>query len=116
MPLVLNWPLDQGELTPNLNDPTADLLHDLHGNISSSDLLLSTEGNYHMALKDIWPLFLAKFKDPPLANWVCTTSPPVPSEQIANQRLQMGNLTPHLPARRGGCHPEGHRPSWPRTV
>ncbi len=92
MPLVLNWPLDQGELTPNLNDPTADLLHDLHGNISSSDLLLSTEGNYHMALKDIWPLFLAKFKDSPLANWFYTTSPPVPSEQIANQRLQIGNL------------------------
>src|SRR3974377_1829154 len=65
IPPLLNWPLDRGELTPNLNDPTADLLHDLHGQISSSELLLSTEGNYHMVLKDIWPLFLAKFQDPP---------------------------------------------------
>ncbi len=91
-PLVLHWPLDQGTLTPNLDDPTADLLHDLHGRISSCDLLLSTEGNYHMALKDVWPLFLAKFQDAPLTNWFYTTSPPVPVEQIANQRLQIGNL------------------------
>jgi hypothetical protein len=91
-PPLLNWPLDQGELTPNLNDPTADLLHDLHGHISSGDLVLSTEGNCHMALKDIWPLFLAKFQDSPLINWFYTTSPPVPLEQIANQRMQIGNL------------------------
>jgi hypothetical protein len=92
-PPQLNWPLDQGVLTPNLNDPTADLLHDLHGQISAADLMLSTEGNYHMALKDIWPSFLAKFPDAPLANWFYSTSPPVPLEQIANQRLQIGNLT-----------------------
>jgi len=91
-PLLLHWPLDQGELTPNLNDPTANLLHDLHGQISSCDLLLSTEGNYHMALKDIWPRFLAKFPDGHLHNWFYTTSPPVPLEQIANQTLQIGNL------------------------
>jgi hypothetical protein len=92
-PPLLDWPLDQGVLTPNLNDPTADLLHDLHGQIAAADLVLSTEGNYHMALKDIWPRFLAKFPDAPLANWFYTTSPPVPVEQIANQRLQIGNLT-----------------------
>jgi hypothetical protein len=92
-PPQLDWPLDQGVLTPNLNDPTADLLHDLHGRIAAADLVLSTEGNYHMALKDIWPAFLAKFPDAPLANWFYTTSPPVPAAQIANQRLQIGNLT-----------------------
>jgi hypothetical protein len=91
-PPQLDWPLDQGVLTPNLNDPTADLLHDLHGHIAAADLVLSTEGNYHMALKDIWPTFLAKFQDRPLANWFYSTSPPVPLEQIANQRLQIGNL------------------------
>jgi hypothetical protein len=91
-PPQLDWPLDQGILIPNLNDPTADLLHDLHGEISAADLVLSTEGNYHMALKDIWPAFLAKFQDAPLANWFYTTSPPVPLGQIANQRLQIGNL------------------------
>jgi hypothetical protein len=91
-PPLLDWPLDQGVLTPNLNDPTADLLHDLHGHIAAADLVLSTEGNYHMALKDIWPTFLAKFQNAPLASWFYTTSPPVPIEQIANQRLQIGNL------------------------
>jgi hypothetical protein len=91
-PPQLDWPLDQGILTPNLNDPSADLLHDLHGQIGAADLVLSTEGNYHMALKDIWPTFLAKFQGSPLANWFYTTSPPVPIEQIAHQRLQIGNL------------------------
>jgi len=92
-PPLLDWPLDQGVLLPNLSDPTSNLLYDLHAQVSSCDLVLSTEGNYHMALRDIWPHFLAQFPTQPLANWFYTTSPPVPLEQIENQRLQIGNLT-----------------------
>lgn len=92
-PPLLEWPLDQGVMLPNLNDPTSNLLFDVHAQISSSDLVLSTEGNYHMALKDIWPHYLAQFPDQPLVNWLYTTSPPVPLEQIEQQRLQIGNLT-----------------------
>jgi Bacterial extracellular solute-binding protein len=91
-PKLLDWPTDQGTVIPNLNDPTSNTLSDFHANIASSEMVLSTEGNYHMALHDIWPIFLAKFKDQPLQNWFYTTSPPVALEQIKNQTLQVGNL------------------------
>jgi hypothetical protein len=92
VPNLLAWPADQGTVIPNLNDLTSNNLCDFHANISSCDLVLSTEGNYHPALRDIWPIFLAKFKDQPLVNWFYTTSPPVALEQIENQKLQIGNL------------------------
>ena len=91
-PELLEWPYDGGIVIPNLNDPTSNVLHDLHGRVSSCELVLSSEGNYHPALVDIWPLFLSKFKDRPLANWLFTTSPPVASLQIDHQVLQVGNL------------------------
>lgn len=91
-PLLLDWPTDRGLVVPNLNDPTANTLNDFHAQISSCDLVFSTEGNYHPALLDIWPVFLAKFKDQPLLNWFYTTSPPVSGEQIEHQILQVGNL------------------------
>lgn len=91
-PKLLEWPADQGTVTPNLNDPTSNTLFDFHAQISSCDLVFSTEGNYHPALKDIWPIFLAKFQDQPLKNWFYTTSPPVSGEQIDKGILQVGNL------------------------
>ncbi len=91
-PRLLDWPADQGLVTPNLNDPTSNTLFDLHGAISSCDLVLSTEGNYHPALHDVWPIFLAKFKDQPLHNCFYTTSPPVVIDQIQNKMLEFGNL------------------------
>jgi hypothetical protein len=91
-PQLLDWPTDRGIVTPNLNDPPANTLFDLHGIISSCDLVLSTEGNYHPALHDIWPIFLAKFKNQPLRNCFYTTSPPIIMEQIQNQILEFGNL------------------------
>lgn len=91
-PQLLDWPADRGLVTPNLNDPTSNTLFDLHGIISSCDLVLSTEGNYHPALHDVWPIFLAKFKDQPLHNCFYTTSPPIIVDQIQNQILEFGNL------------------------
>jgi len=91
-PQLLDWPADRGIVTPNLNDPTSNTLFDFHGIISSCDLLLSTEGNYHPALRDVWPIFLEKFKDQPLHNCFYTTSPPIIVEQIKNQTLEFGNL------------------------
>ncbi len=91
-PELLEWPYDQGLATPNLNDPTSNTLHDFHADISSCELCFSTEGNYHPALRDIWPIFLAKFKDRPLQNWFYTTSPPVVLPQIDRQVVQFGNL------------------------
>ena len=91
-PELLEWPYDEGVVIPNLNDPTSNLVHDFHARISSCELVLSSEGNYHPALVEIWPLFLAKFKDPPLRNWLFTTSPPVAVPQLDHQVLQVGNL------------------------
>jgi hypothetical protein len=92
-PPWLDWPTDAGTLTPNLTDPTANLLNDVHANLSSCDLVLSTEGNFHPALKDIWPRYLAQFKDRPLLNWLYTTSPPVSYEQLFKRgMLQVSNL------------------------
>jgi hypothetical protein len=91
-PPLLDWPADQGTLIPNLNDPTANILNDVHAGLSSCDLVLSTEGNFHPALHDIWPQFLAGFKDRPLENWLYTTSPPVSYEQLHHGVVQVGNL------------------------
>ncbi len=91
-PQLLDWPADRGTVTPNLSDPTSNTLFDFHGIISSCDLVLSTEGNYHPALHDVWPVFLDKFKERPLHNCFYTTSPPIILEQIRNQTLEFGNL------------------------
>lgn len=91
-PAILAWPLDQGAALPSLHNPTSNMLYDLHGKVDHCDLLLSTEGNYHMALQEIWPQVLAKFKDDPLHNALYTTSPPVVLQQIEKGRVQFDNL------------------------
>lgn len=89
---ILLWPNDQGEVKPNLNNPDSNVLFDFHGELNECDFVLSSEGNYHPALHDIWPVFLAKFKDTPLKNAFYSTSPPVFTEQTRNGVLQFGNL------------------------
>jgi hypothetical protein len=91
-PLLLAWPLDREVSHPQLSDPTSNLLYDFHAQLSACDLAFSTEGNYHPALRELWPRFLAQFKDRPPANWFYTTSPPVPLDQITRQGLEIGNL------------------------
>jgi hypothetical protein len=91
-PLLLNWPTDREVTHPNLSDPTSNMLYDFHAHLSDCDLAFSTEGNYHPALRELWPIFLAQFKDRPLANWFYTTSPPVPLDQITRQGVEIGNL------------------------
>jgi hypothetical protein len=91
-PVILEWPVDGGTKTPSLHNPSADTLYDLHGSVDSCDLVLSTEGNYHMALRDVWPVFLEKFKNDPLHNALYTTSPPVVVPQLQNGTLQFDNL------------------------
>ena len=89
---VLLWPNDRGDVKPNLNDTTSNLLFDFHGELNECDFVLSSEGNYHPALHDLWPIFLAQFKDHPLKNAFYSTSPPVFTEQTQNGVLQFGNL------------------------
>lgn len=92
VPPLLAWPHDRGDVEPNLNDPTSNVLFDLHGDIDRCDMMFSSEGNYHPALQDVWPLFLARFKDKPLVNAFYTTSSPMFVPQIQNGVVQIGNV------------------------
>lgn len=92
VPSLLVWPSDRGDVEPNLNDLTSNVLYDLHGELSQCDMMFSSEGNYHPALLDVWPLFLQKFKDAPLRNAFYTTSSPMFVPQIQNGVVQIGNV------------------------
>jgi hypothetical protein len=95
-PEMLEWPADREEEGPLLADPTANLVNDLHAEIVRCDMVLATSGNYHMALRELWGLYLAKFPaDAPLRNWLYTTSPPLAKQQIERGLLRIGNVTVH---------------------
>jgi hypothetical protein len=92
-PKILDWPADSGTQEPSLSEPTANLVNDLHAEIRQCDMALSTAGNYHMALKELWELFLGTFPpEDPLDNWFYTTSPPIIKQQIMNNLVQFGNV------------------------
>lgn len=94
-PPLLEWPLDIDATDPDLSEPTANNINDLHARISKCDdinVVLSTAGNYHMALRDLWyDYFLPRNKDI-IRNWFYTTSPPISPEQIQNLTLTFGNV------------------------
>lgn len=90
---LLDWPQDFPEANPYLTEPTANRLSDFHGVISECDIVLSTAGNYHMALKEMWQVYLNKYaKGLDIKNWFYTTSPPISPAQITNKIVQFGNL------------------------
>jgi hypothetical protein len=93
-PAILEWPLDGGVVAPSLHAATSNVLYDLHANIDNCDLVLSTEGNFHMVLHDIWPQVLAMPMSDgrPLQNVIYSTSPPVVVAQLENGTLQFDNL------------------------
>ena len=92
-PDLLDWPADFPQVNPYLTEPTSNRLNDLHGNIGNCDIVLSTAGNYHMALRELWPVFLNKYaKGIDIKNWYYSTSPPIAPPQIKNKVLQFGNM------------------------
>lgn len=95
-PKTLQWAFDYGLQQPNINDTNSNVLWDFHGTLDTCDVMLSTEGNYHMALHDIWSVFLSEFKEP-LKNAFYTTSPPLVVPQLANSVVQVGNLYAKCP-------------------
>ena len=94
-PQLLDWPLDIPATSPDLSEPTSNRIYDLHARISNcedTNVVLSTAGNYHMALRDLWyDYYLPKTEDI-VRNWYYTTSPPVSAEQIQNKSLTFGNV------------------------
>jgi hypothetical protein len=90
---LLDWPGDFKEANPYLTEPTANRLSDLHGEIGQCDIVLSTAGNYHMALREMWQVYLNKYaKGLGIKTWYYTTSPPISPKQVANKIVQFGNL------------------------
>lgn len=108
-PNILMWPRDLPGGAPNLTERTSNTVWDLHARIHDCDMVLSTSGNYHMALRDLWFDFYLpamKIAGYPLRTWYYTTSPPISPLQIANKRVTVGNV-------RGRCAPQiavGPRP------
>jgi hypothetical protein len=92
-PKLLQWAKDKNAGVPDLTEETANRLVDLHGQFENCDLVLSTAGNYHMALTEFWyNIFLPKYA-PDLKNWYFTTSPPVVASQIENRNITFGNMS-----------------------
>ncbi len=104
-PKMLMWPRNSRPAAADLTDPTADLLFDLHGSIEKGacrkvDLVVSTEGNYHMALNTLWHKVLLPRYGRTIRSWYYTTSPPVAFPQLMHRdKLSFGNFYLH-------CAPE----------
>ena len=97
----LEWPQDDVVTSPYLTQLAANDINDLHGNLSC-ELIISTSGNYHMALKD------AMYGRPDLGHVgllkqmgelaqfkvsICwSTSPSVSIDQITEEELQFKNI------------------------
>lgn len=98
----IEWPQDNPTITPYLTQLAANDINDLHGELSC-DLIISTPGNYHMALKDA--LYgRADLEHPGLITQANThshnktsicwsTSPPISIDQIQAEKLQFKNIT-----------------------
>ena len=104
---LLEWPRDFPPVTPDLSEPTANRLNDLHGQIANCDIVMSTSGNYHMALREMWQVYLKKYvKDLDIQNWYYTTSPPISPLQVKHGEVRFGNMqakcTPQVAVGPGG--------------
>lgn len=93
-PPLLEWPRDKDNGLPDLTEATANRVTDLHASISECGFVLSTAGNYHMALRDLWfDHFLPSVGDLNIKSWFYNTSPPIAVEQIKNNSLTFGNVS-----------------------
>ena len=100
-PDLLDWPTDFPLKNPDLTEPTSNRIYDLHmqvNNCEAFDIILSTSGNYHMALTPFfYDHFIPKYKP---NNWFYSTSPPIGVEQAIHQHLGYSNVSlncmPHL--------------------
>jgi len=97
----LEWPQDTSSVTPSLTQLAANDINDLHGELSC-ELIISTPGNYHMALKDALygrpdlghvGLLEQQGTPPQFKVSICwSTSPPISIDQINAEELQFKNI------------------------
>jgi len=97
-PNILDWGVDRPPSPIDLTEPTSNRINDIHSDVKDCDIVLSTSGNYHMALSEIWYDHFLK-NNPRIGNWIYTTSPPVSFEHIQSGELSAGNW-------RTGCRPD----------
>jgi hypothetical protein len=96
---TMPWPQDDPVTIPYLTQGVANDINDLHGDVTC-DLIISTPGNYHMALRDAMKgrpdLELTGLQEQVKSQFdvsVCwSTSPPVAPEQIPAKDLQFKNI------------------------
>lgn len=102
----LDWPEDvpitEPSPFPSLTQLVSNDVNDLHGDLSC-ELIISTPGNYHMALKDaiygepdINPVGLIEQTGTPsqFKVSICwSTSPPISIDQIMSEKLQFKNIS-----------------------
>lgn len=94
-PQLLQWPDDREKSNPDLTDQSGDRLYDLHGRIENCkdiDLIVTTEGNYNMALGKYWQTVFLKEHAQDVKSWYYTTSPPIAFDQIKSSSMSIGNL------------------------
>ncbi|MHB8455045.1 MAG: substrate-binding domain-containing protein [Acidiferrobacterales bacterium] len=99
-PQLLLWTRNGKPAAADLTDPTSNQLFDLHGDLNTSvcsnvDLVLSTEGNYHMALHSLWQKVVLPRYGAEISNWYYTTSPPVSLPQTLHNNFSIDNLYLH---------------------
>ena len=97
----LYWPKDRDETEPFLTQLAANDINDLHGDVSC-ELIISTPGNYSMALKDamygntdLGHVGLVEQVGTPsqFKVSICwSTSPPISVQQIPAERVQFKNI------------------------
>ena len=94
----IEWPQEDPISTPYLTQVSANDINDLHGDVTC-DLIISTPGNYHMALKDAMKgradLNFDGLQQQArnLDVTVCwSTSPPISLDQIPAEKLQFKNI------------------------
>jgi hypothetical protein len=93
------WPQDDPVTIPYLTQVSANDINDLHGDVTC-DVIISTPGNYHMALRDAMKGredlghvgLQQQIKDQFDATVCWSTSPPISVQQIPAADLQFKNI------------------------
>ncbi|MDF1590705.1 MAG: substrate-binding domain-containing protein [Desulfobacterales bacterium] len=101
-PAYLDWPEENtGENRQcfHWNQPGSNICLDFHGDPANAELVVLSDGNHHMALRECLDLFLQQHKE--LSGIFYATTPPGPIVNLLKAgALQMGNLiirvSPHV--------------------
>jgi hypothetical protein len=99
---MLNWPEEraaEGDVAPGWYQPGSNLCLDFHGNPAAAALVVYSDGNHHMALRECLSAFARRHPEAGEPFYV-TTPPAVLLALLGAGRLRLGNLViaarPHV--------------------